>query len=86
MSDKVKSAFIPFSKDEIVLTNIRHKFCLENVIRSLEEAITSVESKMSGEFISVDLRNALNHLGEITGEVTNDTILNNIFMNFCIGK
>ncbi len=41
---------------------------------------------MSGEFISVDLRNALNHLGEITGEVTNDTILNNIFMNFCIGK
>ncbi len=86
MSDKVKSAFIPFSKDEIVLTNIRHKFCLENVIRSLEEAITSVENKMSGEFISVDLRNALNHLGEITGEVTNDTILNNIFMNFCIGK
>ena len=86
MSDKVKSAFIPFSKDEIVLTNIRHKFCLENVSRSLENAMTSVENKMSGEFISVDLRNALNHLGEITGEVTNDTILNNIFMNFCIGK
>ncbi len=86
MSDKVKSSFIPFSKDEIVLTNLRHKFCLENVIRSLDDALKSVENKMSGEFISVDLRNALNHLGEITGEVTNDTILNNIFMNFCIGK
>lgn len=86
MSDKVKSSFIPFSKDELVLTNIRHKFCLENVIRSLDDALKSVENKMSGEFISVDLRNALNYLGEITGEVTNDTILNNIFMNFCIGK
>lgn len=86
MSGKVKSSLIPFSKDEIVLTNIRHKLCLENVIRSLEDAMTSVENKMSGEFISVDLRNALNHLGEITGEVTNDIILNNIFMNFCIGK
>lgn len=86
MSDKVKSSFIPFSKDEIVLTNLRHKFCLENVIRSLDDALKSLEDKMSGEFISVDLRNALNHLGEITGEVTNDTILNNIFMNFCIGK
>ncbi|MBK8380500.1 MAG: hypothetical protein IPL16_01120 [Ignavibacteria bacterium] len=86
MSDRVKSSIIPFSKDEIVLTNIRHKFCLENVIRSLDDALKSVENKMSGEFISVDLRNALNHLGEITGEVTNDTILNNIFMNFCIGK
>jgi tRNA modification GTPase len=41
---------------------------------------------MSGEFISVDLRNAENSLGEIIGKVTSDDILNNIFSKFCIGK
>jgi tRNA modification GTPase len=41
---------------------------------------------MSGEYISLDLRNAINRLGEITGEFTNEEVLNNIFMKFCIGK
>lgn len=74
------------SSGELVLTNLRHKLCLENVIRSLTEAAGSVEKGLSGEFISVDLRSAMSHLGEITGEVTNDEILNNIFGSFCIGK
>ncbi len=86
MVQTVMSGNAKFSSDEIILTNLRHKLCLENVVSSLENAVKTIDEGMSGEFISVDLRNALRHLGEITGEVTNDEILNNIFRNFCIGK
>lgn len=71
---------------EITLTNLRHKICLENVVASLSKAIESLKNNMSGEFISIDLRNAMDYLGEITGEVTNNEILSNIFGKFCIGK
>lgn len=83
---KISEGEIKISSDEILLTNLRHKICLENVVRSLKEAVCTIEEGMSGEFISVDLRNAMRYLGEITGEVTNDEILNNIFGTFCIGK
>lgn len=86
MSAKVHSDGTEFSSDEIILTNLRHRICLENVVSSLKAAVKTTDDGMSGEFISVDLRNALRYLGEITGEVTNDEILNNIFRNFCIGK
>jgi len=71
---------------KIILTNIRHKTSLEKTRNSLFNVLESLNNNMSGEFISVDLRNALNHLGEITGEVTNDEILHYIFSRFCIGK
>ncbi len=45
-----------------------------------------LSNKLSGDLLSIDLRQALYHLGEITGEVTSDEILGNIFANFCIGK
>ncbi|MBK9330801.1 MAG: tRNA uridine-5-carboxymethylaminomethyl(34) synthesis GTPase MnmE, partial [Ignavibacteria bacterium] len=71
---------------EIIITNLRHRICLENTVTSLRNAAATLDEGMTGEFLSVDLRNSLSHLGEITGEVTNDDILNNIFRNFCIGK
>ncbi len=86
ITEKIKESTIEKSSSEIILTNLRHKICLENVVNSLKQVIDSLDKKMSGEFISVDLRNALNYLGEITGEVTNEEILNNIFSKFCIGK
>ena len=86
MTGKILSNKIKISSDDIILTNLRHRICLENVVLSLHEAVKTIEDGMSGEFISVDLRNSLKYLGEITGEVTNDEILNNIFRNFCIGK
>lgn len=86
MSAKFKFAEKNLVTDNIVITNLRHKICLENVIVSLKNALHTLEMKYSGEFVSVDLRKALNSLGEITGEVTNDEILNNIFSRFCIGK
>lgn len=86
MIEKTRIGDIKFSSGDIILTNLRHKICLENVVDSLREAVKTIDDKMSGEYISVDLRKSLSHLGEVTGEVTNDEILNNIFMNFCIGK
>ncbi len=86
MTDKVVGKGISSGSGEIVLTNFRHKVCLENVLASLNNAVHTIDDKMSGEFISVDFRNAMKYLGEITGEITNDEILNNIFANFCIGK
>jgi len=86
ITNKIKENTIEKSSSEIILTNLRHKICLENVVHSLNQVTEGIDRKMSGEFISVDLRNALNYLGEITGEVTNEEILNNIFKNFCIGK
>lgn len=86
MVQKITSGKIKISSDEIIITNLRHKVCLENVVCSLKNAVKTIDEKMSGEYISIDLRNSLKYLGEITGEVTNDEILNNIFRNFCIGK
>ncbi|MFC2092438.1 tRNA uridine-5-carboxymethylaminomethyl(34) synthesis GTPase MnmE [Bacteroidota bacterium] len=86
MIRKVVSEDITKKTGSIILTNMRHKICLENVILSLNNAVNSIKQSMSGEYISVDLRNALNFLGEITGEVTNEDILNNIFQKFCVGK
>lgn len=86
MTDKVVGKGISSGSGDIVLTNLRHKVCLENVLASLNNAEHTIDDKMSGEFISVDFRNAMKYLGEITGEITNDEILNNIFANFCIGK
>jgi tRNA modification GTPase len=86
MTGRVSSSIPATASGKIILTNIRHKICLEETVASLKNVVTSIERNMSGEFISVDLRNAMKHLGEITGEVTNDEILNYIFSKFCIGK
>ncbi|MCU0372845.1 MAG: hypothetical protein MUE56_06335, partial [Ignavibacteria bacterium] len=77
---------VSVSSGAIILTNLRHKICLERTVEALKNVQESIDDKMSGEFLSVDLRNAMNALGEITGEITNDDILNHIFAKFCIGK
>ncbi|MBN1633595.1 MAG: tRNA uridine-5-carboxymethylaminomethyl(34) synthesis GTPase MnmE [Ignavibacteria bacterium] len=86
MTEKFRYSVNLDKKGLLVLTNTRHKICLEKIIESLEKSIESIDKGMSGEFISLDLRNAIQSLGEITGEFTNDEILNHIFENFCIGK
>lgn len=75
-----------YTEQSAVISSERHynvmKFCIENLM----SAETSVNNKLSGEFISVDLRKSADSLGEIIGIVTTDDILNNIFSKFCIGK
>jgi tRNA modification GTPase len=75
-----------FSEKTAIVSNLRHYQCLSKANENLIKANDSANNNMSGEFISVDLRNAINSLGEIIGEVTSEDILNNIFTKFCIGK
>ena len=87
--DKLKEKSVGssnYSEKSAVVSNVRHYQCLRKAKESLENAESSINNGLTGEYISVDLRNAENNLGEIIGEVTSDDILNNIFMKFCIGK
>ena len=75
-----------YTEKTAIVTNLRHHNCIKKSRENLINARESILKHMSGEFISVDLRNAEMNLAEIIGEVTSDDILNNIFMKFCIGK
>lgn len=70
----------------LTVTSARHYDALKRARQSLELALGSLKAGAGGEFVSVDLRAALDALGEITGAVTTDDILNEIFTHFCIGK
>lgn len=71
---------------ETVVTNARHVQALQNAGSALEKVYDGLSKNISGELISVDIKNALHHLGLITGEVSTDDLLQNIFSKFCIGK
>lgn len=75
-----------YSEKSAIVSNIRHFDSLQKSRAHLEGAKRSIDEKLTGEFIAVDLRNAESALGEIIGKVTSDDILNNIFSKFCIGK
>jgi len=72
--------------DSVVVTNERHRNALVAARDSLNQALLSIENRISSEFIILDLRAALDSLGALTGETTTEDILNNIFEHFCIGK
>jgi tRNA modification GTPase len=74
------------SSDDIIITNIRHYEALLHVSESLERVITGLNNQIPEDLIAIDIRQAIHYLGEITGEITSDEILSNIFKNFCIGK
>ncbi len=69
-----------------VITNIRHVHALEKTLASINSFITAVNKSTSPEFLSVELRDALDAVGEILGITTPEDILNRIFAEFCIGK
>jgi len=74
------------SEDAVIVTNVRHFEALSNAYQSIERVNIGLENKISGDFLAQDIRECLNYLGEITGEISNDEILGHIFKNFCIGK
>jgi len=74
------------SADETSVSNVRHYDALLKTKSSLEKVSKGIEKKVTNDFIASDLRHALNYLGEITGEITTENLLNNIFERFCIGK
>lgn len=74
------------SSQETIVTNMRHVEALENAAFSLQQAQTGLETNITGDFIAMDIRQAMFHLGSITGDISTDDLLGNIFSKFCIGK
>ena len=73
-------------QDKAVVSNIRHYEALTKSLQSVEAVLAGLESGLSGDLLTVELRTALYHLGEITGEISTEDILGNIFGRFCVGK
>lgn len=72
--------------DKVFITNSRHYDSLTKVLESIETIEKDFQQELPSDLIASDIRTALHHLGEITGEVTTEDILTNIFSKFCIGK
>ena len=68
------------------MINERHHKSLKKVLDSISNVEKNLNNKSNTDLLALDIKYALDHLGEITGKVTNDEILGNIFSNFCIGK
>lgn len=74
------------TQNQSIITNSRHYGALSSAQKEVLAIQNGLRNGLSGDLLAIDLRQALYHLGEITGEVTNDELLGNIFENFCIGK
>lgn len=74
------------SSDQTVVTNLRHYQALIETLEAVGDIYTNFQQGISTDFITIDIRRALYAMGEITGEITNEDILGNIFQKFCIGK
>jgi tRNA modification GTPase len=72
--------------NETIVTNTRHYDALLKALEEIQKVQQGIDSGLSGDLLAIDIRQALYHFGEITGEITNDDLLGNIFANFCIGK
>ena len=72
--------------DEIYITNIRQKAALQSAKESLHKVIESIENEMPEDFYSIDLMDAYESLGSITGETIGEDLVNEIFSKFCMGK
>ena len=68
------------------ITNARHYHALKEVEKSLADIRLGLDNKLPGDLLALDIRRCLHYLGEITGEVSNDEMLDYIFSKFCIGK
>lgn len=72
--------------NDTIVTNTRHYDSLLKALEEIEKVKWGLTSGISADLMAIDIRSALHYFGEITGEVTNDELLGNIFANFCIGK
>ena len=72
--------------NDTIITNSRHYASLLKALAEVQKVKQGMDAKLSGDLLAIDIRQALYHFGEITGEITSDDLLGNIFANFCIGK
>ena len=73
-------------KHDIIITNARHYQALTKASETLDRVVDGLDMGLPGDLISQDIRECMHYLGEITGEISTDDLLGNIFANFCIGK
>ena len=72
--------------DEVYITNIRHKAAIQDAYNSLQKVIVSIDNDMPEDFYSIDLLDAYESLGSITGETIGEDLVNEIFSKVCMGK
>ncbi|MDR0798972.1 MAG: tRNA uridine-5-carboxymethylaminomethyl(34) synthesis GTPase MnmE [Dysgonamonadaceae bacterium] len=83
----LKAANLPeINENDIIVTNLRHYEALNKALESIRRVEKGLHNNLSGDFIAQDIRECMHYLGEITGEISTDEVLGNIFRNFCIGK
>jgi tRNA modification GTPase len=75
-----------FKTGNTVVTNVRHYDALTQTRESLLDVLRGIDEEITNDFLAMDIRRSLHYLGEITGEITTDDLLANIFSKFCIGK
>ena len=86
LREAMLAAVEPQAMQQVLLANPRHHEALMRVQQALMQVSQGLEAGIPADLLAVDLRDALYHLGSITGEVVSDDILDNIFSRFCIGK
>jgi len=90
--DELKNQLLSFvntgalRNNETIVTNTRHYDSLLKALDEIQNVKHGLETNLSSDLMALDIREALYHFGMITGQVTNDELLGNIFANFCIGK
>ena len=90
--DELKNQLLSFvntgalRNNETIITNTRHYDSLHKALEEIQKVKFGIQTNLPSDLMAIDIRQALYYFGEITGEVTNDELLGNIFANFCIGK
>jgi tRNA modification GTPase len=90
--DNMKTSLLNFvdtgvlKNNDTIITNTRHYYSLTKALEEILKVQKGIDSKLTSDLMAIDIRQALYHFGELTGEITNDDLLGNIFANFCIGK
>ena len=83
----VEAANLPeVGQNDVIVTNIRHYEALTRALEAIQRVISGMDNGISSDFLAQDIRECMHYLGEITGQISNDEILGNIFAKFCIGK
>ncbi len=75
-----------YDASSLIVTSSRHRDALSKTKEHVNAALQSLANGVTGDFLAIDLRSALHELGTITGEITNEDVLDSIFSRFCIGK
>ena len=83
----VNTAAIPsIGEDDVIVTNMRHYEALKKALEAILRVKEGIEMDITHDFLAQDIRECMFYLGEITGQISTDEILGNIFSKFCIGK